>query len=134
VRPAFFWSSNFMVRKTRDDSITLSRIKIRTRIGTTAEERQAPQECEADLTVWANCEAAAATDSLDRSVDYCRILENVRQIAAEREYNLIETLAYAIVRSTLQKFGISRARIRLRKRPAGLLGHIDHVEVEVEES
>jgi dihydroneopterin aldolase len=123
-----------MVRKTRDDSITLSRIKIRARIGTTAEERQLPQECEADLTVWANFEAAAATDLLERSVDYCRILENARQIAAEREYNLVETLAYAIVRSTLQKFGISRARIRLRKRPAGLLEHIDHIEVEVEES
>ena len=123
-----------MVRKTRDDSITISRIRLLARIGTTPEERQAPQECEADLTVWSNFEAAAATDLLDRSVDYCRILENARQIAAEREYNLVETLAYAIVRSTLQKFGISRARIRLRKRPAGLLEHIDHIEVEVEES
>jgi dihydroneopterin aldolase len=123
-----------MVRKARDGSITISRIRLRARIGTTPEERQAPQECEADLTVWSNFEAAAATDLLDRSVDYCRILENARQIAAEREYNLVETLAYAIVRSTLEKFGISRARIRLRKRPAGLLEHIDHIEVEVEES
>ena len=123
-----------MVRKAHDDSITISRIKIPARIGTTPEERQAPQECEADLTLWANFEAAAATDLLDRSVDYCRILENARQIAAEREYNLVETLAYAIVRSTLQKFAISRARIRLRKRPAGLLDYIDHIEVEVEES
>jgi dihydroneopterin aldolase len=134
LRPAFFWPPNFMARKKHDDSITLSHIKIRARIGTTAGERQTPQECEADLTVWANFEAAAATDLLDRSVDYSRILENTRQIAAEREYNLLETLAYAIVRSTLQKFAVSRARIRLRKHPAALLEQIGYVEVEVEES
>jgi dihydroneopterin aldolase len=123
-----------MAPKTRDDSITILRIKLSARIGTTVEERQAPQECEADLTVWADFEAAAAADLLDRSVDYCRILENAKQIAAERAYNLVETLAYAIVRSTLQKFAISRARIKLRKRPAGLLNQIDYIEVEVEES
>lgn len=131
--PAFFLS-NYMAHKTRDDSITIARMRLRACIGTTVEERQSPQECEADLTVWANFEAAAATDLLDRSVDYCRILENAKQIAAEREYNLVETLAYAIVRSTLRKFAVSRARIRLRKRPAALVEQIDYVEVEVEES
>ena len=123
-----------MVRKTRDDSITIAGIRLYARIGTTAEERHMPQACEADLTVWANFEAAASTDSLDRSVDYCRILENAKKVAADREYNLVETLAYAIVRSTIQQFGISRARIKVRKRPAALLDSIGYIEVEVEES
>lgn len=122
-----------MIRKTNDDSITIAGMRLLARIGTTSEERQEPQQCEADLTVWANCEAAAATDMLDRSVDYCGVLENAKKIAAEREYNLVETLAYAILRSTLQKFPISRARIRLRKRPAALREQIDYVQVEVEE-
>jgi 7,8-dihydroneopterin aldolase/epimerase/oxygenase len=122
-----------MAGKTCDDSITLSRIKIPVRIGTTPEERAVPQDCEADLTVWGDFRAAATADSLEKSVDYCRIVENVRQIAAECEYNLVETLAYAIVRNTLQSFAVNRARIRLRKRPAGLLEWIEHVEIEVEE-
>ena len=123
-----------MVRKTWEDQITLAGVKIHPRIGTSPEERNAPQECQADLTLWGDFEAAAATDSLDKSIDYCQVLSMVQQTAGEREYSLLETLAYRIVRNVLQGFPVSRARVKLRKRPASLLGEIDFVEVEIEES
>lgn len=73
-------------------------------------------------------------DSLESSVDYCRILSLVQQTAGSRPYNLLETLAYGIVRNVLQEFPVSRARVKLSKKPAVLLGEIDFVEVEIEES
>jgi len=112
----------------------LAGVKLYPRIGMTPEERSAPQECQADLILWGDFEAAAAADSLDKSVDYCKVLSTVQQTAGAREYNLLETLAYGIVRNVLQGFPVHRARVRLRKRPASLLGDIDFVEVEVEES
>jgi dihydroneopterin aldolase len=123
-----------VVRNIREDKITVSGVKIKPRIGTTPEERETPQECEADLTIWGDFEGAAAMDSLENSIDYCRVLETVQKAAGSRAYNLLETLAYRIVRSVLQDFPVSRARVKLRKRPAALLGKIDFVEVEVEES
>jgi len=112
----------------------LAGVKIYPRIGITPEERIAPQECQADLTLWGNFEAAAAMDSLDRSIDYCQVLSAIQHAAGAREYSLLETLAYDIVRNVLQSFPVSRARIKLRKRPASLLKEIDFVEVEIEES
>jgi len=123
-----------VVRKTREDQITLVGIKLNPHIGTTPEERVNSQECQADLTIWGDFEGAASLDSLDGSIDYCQVLATVQQTASSREYNLLETLAYGIVRVVLQGFPISRARIKLRKRPASLRGEIDFVEVEVEES
>jgi 7,8-dihydroneopterin aldolase/epimerase/oxygenase len=122
------------VHSARQDRITLSGIKLYPRIGTDPGEQDAPQECLADLSVWGDFSAAAATDSLDRSIDYVRILAIVRQAATSREYNLLETLAQGIARAVLQSFPLHRVRIKLRKKPASLADQIDFVEVQWEES
>ena len=123
-----------MVRKTQQDQITLAGIKLSPHIGVSAEERMSAQECQADLTLWGDLDAAAATDSLDKSIDYCRVLKMAQEAASAGEYNLMETLAYKIARTVLQNFPVARVRVRLRKRPASLLGQIDFVEVETEAS
>lgn len=112
----------------------LAGVKIYPRIGTTQEERSSPQECQADLVLWGDFEAAASTDSLDKSVDYSRVLSVVQQTARAQEYNLLETLAYKTVRNVLQNFPVNRVSIKVRKQPASLLHQIDFVEVEVEDS
>jgi len=119
--------------KTSRDRITLAGVKLYPRIGAGADERNAPQECLADLTLWGDFEAAAATDSLEKSIDYCRVLSIMQQIANEGEYTLLETLAYRIVRGVLRSFPAGRVNIKLRKRPAVLADQIDFAEVEVEE-
>lgn len=121
-----------MTGKARTDGIRLAGVKLRPRIGTTAEERKMPQECEADLTLWGDFEAAAATDSLERGIDYCRVLTAMQETAVEREYSLLEALAYKIARNVLRGFPVNRVHLKLRKRPAVLLGQLDYVEVEVE--
>jgi 7,8-dihydroneopterin aldolase/epimerase/oxygenase len=120
--------------KSSLDQITLAGVKLYPHIGTTAEERSSAQECQADLTLWGSFEAAAATDSLDDSIDYCAVLRIIQETAEAREYVLLETLAYGIVRSVLRGFPVSRVRVKLKKRPAILRDQIAFVEVEVEES
>jgi dihydroneopterin aldolase len=123
-----------VVRKRREDRITLAGVKINPKIGTNSEERSTPQECQADLTIWGDFEGAASMDSLDRSIDYCKILATVQRTAHAREYSLLETLAYRIVRDVLQDFPVSRANVKLRKRPSSLMGELDFIEVEIDES
>ena len=122
-----------MARKTRDDRITLAGVRIFPRIGTTPEERSNPQECELDLTIWGNFESAADADSLDKSIDYCRVLEEVQKIAGASEYALVESLGYSISRTILLKFSANRVNVQLRKRPVVLLDQIEYIEIEVEE-
>jgi 7,8-dihydroneopterin aldolase/epimerase/oxygenase len=116
----------------RQDQITISGVKIYPRIGVTADERASAQECEVDLTIWGDFEAAASTDSLEKSMDYTRVLSAMQQVSAVQEYRLVETLAYRIVRNVSQNFPVSRVRIKIRKRPASLRGQIDFVEVAIE--
>jgi dihydroneopterin aldolase len=122
-----------MVHKALDQ-ILLSGIKLHPRIGVSEGERRFPQPCQADVTVWGDFEAAASTDSLDKAVNYSRVLEKVLETAHSVEYNLLETLAYRIARAVLQAFPAVRVRVRVRKRPASLLAKLDCIEVEVEES
>jgi 7,8-dihydroneopterin aldolase/epimerase/oxygenase len=128
-----FYRGAILARKTRDDRITLAGIRIYPHIGTTPEEKSNPQECELDLSIWGNFEAAATADSIDKSIDYCRVLEVVQEIAGAREYALVETLGYGISRAIIQKFPVNRVNVTLRKRPAILLNQIEYVEIEVEE-
>ena len=118
----------------REDRITLAGVKLRPRIGVTPGERRHPQHCEADITLWGDFGSAAETDSLDKAVDYSRVLKAIDATAHRREYNLIETLAHGIARDILENFPIRRVEVRLRKRPASLQGKIEFVEVSLEES
>jgi len=118
----------------RADKLKLSGIKIYPRIGVTAEERAAPQECLADVAIDGDWSAAAAADDLESSVDYCLILEKVRSVAAAREYVLLETLAYNIAQNVSAGFPVGNVNVRVRKRPAVLRDLLDFVEIEIEES
>lgn len=123
-----------MESKRHGDRITLAGIKIFPRIGVPAEERAAPQECAVDVIFWSRFKDAASADSLDQSIDYCRVLEAVRSVASARDYVLLETLACDILRTVLNYFPVVRARIKIRKRPAVLQNQLDFVEVDVEGS
>ena len=117
----------------REDRLTLANIRLMPRIGVTEGERRQPQLCFADVTLWGDFEAAAATDGLDRALNYSRIFQCVVETSVSREYNLIETLAYQIARDTLRTFPALRVGVRVRKRPASLSDKLDFIEVEVEE-
>jgi 7,8-dihydroneopterin aldolase/epimerase/oxygenase len=123
-----------VTRQVRQSRIKLAGVKIYPRIGVTAEERSLPQECEADVTIWGNFEAAAGTDSLNKSIDYCQLLTAVQATSAEREYVLLETLGYRLARHLLGSYPLDRVRVRVRKRPAALAGSLDFIEFEIEES
>ena len=107
-------------------------VKLFPQIGVLPEERSSSQECWADLTLWGNFVAAAETDSLDQSIDYCQVLATMQASAGARDFRLLETLAYEILKDILQHYPILRARIKLRKKPEILKKHLDFIEFEME--
>jgi len=112
------------------DRLRLSGIRTFPRIGVTEAERAMPQECEADVEIFGDWGAAAASDDLERSIDYSLVVEKVREVAAAREYRLLETLAYAVLDCVCAGFPVAGAAVRIRKRPVGLREKLDFVEVE----
>lgn len=111
----------------------LANVKLMPRIGVTTGERRQPQLCQADVTVWGDFNAAAATDDLDRALNYSKIYEKITESSQAKEFSLLETLAYQLARDVLRSFPVHKVNVRLRKRPASLVDKLDFVEVEVEE-
>lgn len=123
-----------MNRRSHTAKIVLAGIQIKACIGANASERSTPQDCDADVVVWGDFEAAAFTDDLSKAIDYTKILEKVLETAGCRKYCLLETLAQSITRALLQSFPVSKVAVKIRKRPAALADKLDYVQVELEES
>lgn len=116
----------------RGDRISISGLKLMPRIGVSPGERRLPQGIIADVSVWGDFEEAGRTDSLARTVNYSEILKLAVEVSQSREFNLLEALGHEIGRAILGSFPVTRANVRLKKRPASTAELIDFVEVEVE--
>jgi len=93
--------------------------------GATDEEQQLGRTLVYDLD-W-DLADEPADDLLDDTVDYEHVAALVREVSDARRFRLLESLAAAIADAALERFAVTRVRVRVRKhgiRPAGLaLGH-----------
>jgi 7,8-dihydroneopterin aldolase/epimerase/oxygenase len=89
--------------------------------GVTAEERRPGQTLLYDVDF--DVPDTATSDRLEDTVDYVAVAEIVRDVSDAREFSLLETLAAAVADAIVERIGVTRVRVRVRKRdvePAGL--------------
>lgn len=113
------------------DSIRIRGIRCFSHIGVTEQERARRQPLQIDLILWLNLRKAALEDDFASTVDYSRIVEEVRRLSGLARFALIEALAEHLCRRLLQKEPIEKVRLRLRKFPADLRDKIDYVAVDL---
>lgn len=64
---------------------------------------------------------AALSDRIEDAVDYREVAALVRELSDGRRFHLLEALAAAVADALLERFGVERARVRVRKpHPAGV--------------
>jgi dihydroneopterin aldolase len=102
-----------------NDLIHLFEVPLQCHIGCTAEERGKPQELIADITVETDIRPAAQSDDITLTVNYVALLDLMQEIAAAREYALLETLVETLAQRILDRFPVESLRILMRK-PAAL--------------
>ncbi|MCC6294058.1 MAG: 2-amino-4-hydroxy-6-hydroxymethyldihydropteridine diphosphokinase [Bryobacterales bacterium] len=95
--------------------ILLRGVRLACHVGVPLEERARPQELIADAEMDFDTRPAARSDGVDDTVDYARVLGAMRQVADERSYALIETLAEAMAEAILRGFPVERLRLLVRK-------------------
>jgi 7,8-dihydroneopterin aldolase/epimerase/oxygenase len=85
--------------------------------GVLEEERRVGQ------TFWYDVELEVgewgANDRIEDAVDYRLVVDAVREVN-ERRFELLEALAANTAETLLERFALARAKVRVRKRPAGL--------------
>ena len=82
--------------------------------GALEEEQREGQRFVFDVTLVAH-DAGVRSDQLADTVDYTAVVARIREISDGRRFNLIEALAATIADDLLQRFPVSRVRVRVRK-------------------
>ncbi len=115
----------------QSDRVFVSEIECASAIGVTDEERAAPQRLSIDVEVMTDLRAAAVSDDVADSVDYGQIVRMVADMAGDREYRLLETLAERIADGVLTELGGDSVRVLVRKLTAPIPTPLKFVSVEV---
>ena len=113
------------------DKIIVSAIDCVVSLGVSDEERAVKQRLSVDVEVSTDTRAAARTDSLEDAIDYGPIVALVVELAASRQFHLIETLAEAIATAVLNGHGGEAVRVVIRKTPPPLAAQVAFVAAEI---
>ena len=114
------------------DRIVLANMQFQGRHGVYDWEQLNPQPFEVDVELVVNLQPAAVDDDLDKTVDYGKVYEAVRQIVESTSYRLLEALAEAIGHELLVDFNVGEATVRVRKPEVQLGGPLDYAGVEIQ--
>lgn len=106
------------------DIIFLHDLKVETVIGIWEWERKIRQTVAIDLDMSADIRKAAASDSVDDTLNYKLVAKRVQQFVAESSFQLVETLAEKIAEIVLGEFEVSWVRVKVNK-PGAIRGARD---------
>jgi dihydroneopterin aldolase len=114
-----------------DVTIQLSGLALQGFHGATEEERRDGQTFLFDVELDAS-PAGAETDALEDTIDYREVVALVREVSDGRAFVLLEALAAAVADAILERFAVSRVRVRVRKPDVRLDAPVEHAAVIVE--
>lgn len=106
------------------DKIFLSELKIDTIIGIWEWERKIRQTVIVDLEMSADIARAAATDSVDDTLNYKSVAKRIQQFVEESSFQLVETLAEKIAAIVRDEFDVQWVKVRVNK-PGAIRGSKD---------
>lgn len=106
------------------DTIFLRDLEINATIGIFEWEKRIKQKVRIDLEMATDIAKAAATDSIEDTLDYKAISKRIIQFVDESQYELIETLIEKIAEIILNEFNVPWTRVTLSK-PGAVRGSRD---------
>ncbi len=112
------------------DIIFLRDLRIDTVVGIWDWERRIRQTVSIDLEMAADIARAAATDSIDDTLNYKRVAKRLIAFVEESEFQLVETMAERIAGIVLGEFEVPWVRVTVNK-PGAIRGSRD-VGVRIE--
>ena len=106
------------------DIIFLHDLKIDTVIGIWDWERKIRQTVVIDLDMAADIRKAAASDSVEDTLNYKAVAKRIQQFVGDSEFQLVETLAEKIAEIVTDEFDVPWVKVRVAK-PGAIRGAKD---------
>ena len=106
------------------DKIFLTELKVDTIIGIWEWERKIRQTVIIDLEMSADIAKAAATDSVEDTLNYKSVAKRIQAFVGDSSFQLVETLAERIAGIIREEFGVQWVKVRVNK-PGAIRGSKD---------
>ncbi len=106
------------------DTIFLRDMKVETVIGIWEWERKIRQTVSIDLDMSADIRKAAASDSVEDTLNYKSVAKRIQAFVGDSSFQLVETLAEKIAAIVLEEFDVAWVCVRLSK-PGAIRGAKD---------
>lgn len=103
------------------DIIFLSDLRVQTVIGIWDWERAIKQTVGIDLEMATDIRKAAASDSIEDTLDYKSVAKRIIEFVEESSFQLVETMAERIAGIIMDEFGVPWVKVRLSK-PGAIRG------------
>jgi dihydroneopterin aldolase len=97
------------------DTIFISELRIETRIGIYAQELQVPQTVQLDLEIGLHGKHAAASNRIEDTIDYAKVVAAIKKLFAEQHFSLLEQAAESIADMVIKDFKAPWLRINIAK-------------------
>ena len=106
------------------DKVFIKNLQVETIIGIFDWERKVKQEVSIDMEFPFDCKKAAATDTIEDTIDYKAITKGVIKFVEDSSFQLQETLAESIASLVKNEYGVKSIKLRVSK-PGALRGAKD---------
>jgi dihydroneopterin aldolase len=112
-------------------TIEISGLSLYTHHGVEEAEREVGQRLIFDLSFELTDCAALVTDSVEDTVDYADVCQQVAFTAQERSYKTLERLCSAVADRMIERYGADAVSVRAAKPEPPIALPVDEVSVEV---
>ena len=103
------------------DTIFISELKVKTKLGVPAWERMVAQTIILDIEIGYDLSAACKSDAIADTIDYGAVVALIHDTLKEHSFQLVEALAEHVCQLILSEFGALSVKIKVAK-PAILAG------------
>ena len=97
------------------NTIFVENLRVTTRIGIYAWERELPQTLQLDLELGLASDKAFASDDFNDALDYAAVVARINRYAGEHGHQLMERFAQGIADIVLAEFEANWVRVRVAK-------------------
>ncbi len=111
------------------DFIFIEGMLVDANVGIFPRERSASQPLEINMTFGVP-DAAALRDDIADTIGYDQVVERIRAVLAERQFNLLETLGEFVVALMFEEFNAPWVRVSISK--PGVMKNVRRVGVYIE--
>lgn len=103
------------------DTIFISELKVKTKLGVPAWERMVAQTVILDIELGYDLSAAGKSDAIADTIDYGAVVARIHESLKQHSFQLVEALAEHVCQLILSEFGALSVKIKVAK-PAILPG------------